>query len=454
MHSKRTILIVASVAAFITPYVGSAINVALPSIGREFSADVVELSWVALSFLLASAVSLVPIGRLADIYGRRPIFLSGMALFSLASLLAGFSTSLGFLIAMRIFQGIGGSMMFGTGMAIVLSVYPPAERGTALGFNVAAVYLGLSIGPILGGFLIQAFGWRSLFFSNLPLGLLVLILAFWILPKDATGTRREPLDLQGAALFSTSLILGLYGLSHSPSVPGIVCTLCGIVFCLLFVRQEFSTAHPMMDMRLFRRNIVFLYSNLAALINYSATAAVGFLLSMYLQYAKGLSPRQAGMVMISQPIAMALVSPFAGKISDTIEPRIVASLGMALTAVSLAFFASFTIDASISSVVICSAILGLGFALFSSPNTNAVMSAVPKQHYGMASGIIGTMRLVGQMVSMAIAAIVINLNIGRMQIGPQNLPGFVTSMQQVFLICCAMCVAGIFASLARGKLRK
>jgi EmrB/QacA subfamily drug resistance transporter len=317
---------------------GSSVNIALPSIGKEFAMDAVLLSWVATSFLLAAAMFLVPSGRIADIHGRKRIFTYGILIYTVSSLLSAISTSAIILISYRVLQGIGGAMIFGTAVAILTSVFPPGERGKALGINVAAVYLGLSLGPFLGGFLTQHFGWRSIFLANVPLGLIIIVIIFWKLKGEWAEAKGEKFDFTGSIIYSLTLVAIMYGFSLLPAMSSAWLILIGVLGISAFVVWELRVESPVLNINLFRNNTVFAFSNLAALINYSATFAVTFLLSLYLQYINGLSPQNAGLILISQPVVMAIFSPFAGRLSDRIEPRIVASIGMALASVGLFLF--------------------------------------------------------------------------------------------------------------------
>jgi MFS family permease len=344
-------------------------------------------------------------------------------------------------------------MIFGTGTAILMSVFPPQERGRALGINVAAVYLGLSLGPSLGGFLTQQWGWRSLFLVNVPLGTFILALVLWKLKGEWVEARGEPFDLVGSLIYGLALMSLMLGFSRLPETVGVVLVLAGITGIGLFGFWEIRTASPVLDVRLFRGNRTFTFSSLAALISYSATFGVGFLLSLYLQYIKGMSPREAGLVLIAQPVMQALFSPLAGRLSDRVEPRVVASTGMGLTVIGLYTLIRLGETSSLGSIVVSLVLLGLGFALFSSPNTNAIMSSVERRFYGVASGMVGTMRLVGQMSSMGIVMLVFALIIGQVEITPEQYPLFLKSMRTDFIILTVLSLAGVFASLARGRLR-
>ena len=431
----------------------SSVNIALPAIGKEFKSDAVLLSWVATSYLLAAAVSLVPFGKLADIYGRKKVFLSGQIIVTVTSLLAAFSVSAPMLIVFRIFQGVGGAMIFATSIAILTSVYPPQERGRVLGIAVAAVYIGLSCGPFFGGWLTQHFSWRSIFLINIPLGLSIIWLVLWKLKGEWTGAQGDKFDLIGSVIYGAAIVAIMYGITIIPALASIWIILAGILALAGFVKWETRVRYPVFEVSLFMENRTFSYSCLAALINYSATFAVGFLLSLYLQYIKGLSPQGAGLVLISQPMVMAVFSPLAGKLSDRIEPRVIASLGMALTTLGLILLALITNHTTLLYIVISLMVLGFGFALFSSPNMNAIMSSVAKKYYGIASGSVGTMRVLGQMLSMGIATLVFALFHGRSQITPDLYPLLIRSVKTAFIISACLCVVGTFFSLYRGDLR-
>jgi len=451
--NKTSALLITAAGSFLMPFMGSSVNVALPSIGREFSMDAILLSWVSTGYLLAAAMFLVPFGRIADIHGRKKIFSSGILVFTLCSLFLGLSTSAHTVLVLRVLQGIGGAMTFGTGVAILTSIFAAGERGKALGFNVTAVYMGLSLGPFLGGFLTEHWGWRSIFLVMVPLGVAVLGLIHWKLEGEWAEARGERFDYMGSSLYGLSLVAVMVGFSRLPQWLGEELILGGLVGLGAFVRWEMKIPSPVLNISLFRHNRVFALSNLAALIHYSATFGVGFLLSLYLQYIKGLSPSHAGSILLCQPVVQALFSPFAGRLSDRIEPRVVSSLGMGFSVMGLFLLVFLGGRTDVVYIVGCLALLGFGFGLFSSPNTNAVMSAVDKKFYGVSSGTVATMRLVGQMLSMGLATLLFALYIGRVQITPEFFPAFLKTMRIAFGIFAILCTAGIFASLARGRVR-
>jgi MFS family permease len=306
---------------------------------------------------------------------------------------------------------------------------------------------------VAGGLLTQHFGWRSIFMLIVPMCLVVWGLVFGKLKGEWADAQGEKFDLPGSFIYCLSLVTLIFGFSRLPAMVGIYCVGVAFIGFLLFVKLEMRAAFPVLDLRLFKENRIFAFSSLAALINYSATFAVGFLLSLYLQYVQGMSPQKAGLVLIAQPIFMAAFSPLAGKLSDRFEAHMVASLGMALTVVGMLLLLLLHSGTPIPFIVVSLIFIGFGFALFSSPNTNAVMSSVTKEFYGVASATLGTMRLTGQMLSMAITMLVMALYIGKAKITPASQNQFLLAMHTTFLIFSMLCTAGVFASLARGKSR-
>ena len=448
---KRYALLASISASFITPFMGSAINLAIPSIGRSLNGSAVMLSWVVSSFLLATAALLLPLGRLADIYGRKRMFLLGILIFSLFSLLCGFAWSILSLIILRVFQAVGGSLIFGTSIAILTSVYPPQERGRVLGINVASVYIGLSVGPVLGGILNHQLGWPSIFFFSAFLGLVTFVFAVVKLKGEWADARGESFDAPGAAAYLSGIAATLFGFSMIASGFAKYVFGAGLVLLAIFVWRQAKIRHPLLDIRLFSRNLTFAFSNLAALINYSATFALGFLLSVYLQIIRGFDSQVSGLILLSQPVLMASLSPLAGRLSDRIDPRLVSSWGMGLTSLGLLAFVFIGAAMAIWEIVLLLVVIGVGFALFSSPNTNAIMGSVEKRFYGVASSTLATMRMLGQATSMAVATLVIHVYLGDVKLDLASHQALEKSLSISFAIFALTCFAGVFASLARGR---
>jgi Major Facilitator Superfamily. len=334
-------------------------------------------------------------------------------------------------------------------MAILTSVFKPGERGRAMGINLTATYLGLSCAPPIGGLLTQYLGWRSIFAFLVPFGVISLILIQRRIKVEWAEAVGERFDWRGSLIYGIALASFMWGFSRLPSSLGWICIMIGVLMAFVFLNFENRISNPVFDVRLILRNRVFAFSGIAALINYSATSAIGFFISLYLQYLKGLDARITGLVMISQPIAMMLLSPVAGKLSDKRNPGFIASIGMGITASGLILLCFITEATPNYIIVLLLLLMGIGFGLFSSPNSNAIMSSVEKRHLGVASGVVGTMRMVGQMMSMGIAMMLISLYIGKQTINPSTYPGLISAMRTGFVIFSILSVLGVFASLAR-----
>lgn len=450
---NKLILITTSLGAFVGPFMSSAANIALPTIGTEFSMNSIWLNWVTLAFTLATAIFILPFGRLADIFGRKKLFVIGMAVFAIASIVCGASVSPVMLISARAVQGLSYAAVSVTVVSILTSVFPAGARGKALGLNVAMTYIGLSVGPFLGGVLTKYLGWRSMFFIIAAVSIFV-VLSLISLKQEWMEAEGEKFDFAGSVIYGVALLGIIAGFSVIHSISGPVLLIIGLVAIVAFGLFENKVKQPILTMSLFKNNRVLTFSSIAALINYSATYALSFLLSMYLQYIKGYDPSMAGLILIAQPVMMAIFSPIAGFVSDRIEPQKVSSIGMALTTIGLAFFMFLDKDTSLHYIITALLILGFGFALFSSPNTNAVMSSVEKRYYGVTSGILGAARTVGQALSMGIASMVLAMHIGDEQINAGNALELIAAVKTTFIILTILCFIGIFASLARGKMHK
>ncbi len=401
---KRSILFITAFASFCTPFMGAAINLALPAIGKDLDANAIQLNWVVSIYLLTTAVFMLPFGRLGDIMGRKKVFMYGLVMFTLTTSAITFSKSIGYFLFFRSLQGLSSAMIFGNSMAIITSVFPPGERGKAMGINITAVYAGLSSGPFLGGLLTEYFGWRSIFIVLIPIGATAAFLTFHKIRVEWAEANSEK-------------------------------------------RIKF----PLLYINLLRSNRVFSYSNLAAMIHYSATSAIGFFLSLYLQYLKGLDARTAGFILMTQPVMMTIFSIPAGKLSDRINPGYIASLGIGMTAIGIFALTFIQQSTSLFYIISILAFNGFGYALFSTPNSNAIMSSVEKRHLGVASGMLGTMRMVGQTMSLGIAMLLIALFIGKEKISPDTYPALLKTIRTGLLIFAIICIPAVFASLARNK---
>lgn len=450
---NRNLIIITTLSSFMTSFMGSSINVALPVIGAEFKTGTILLSWLATAYIMTTAVLLVPIGKMTDILGRTKFFRMGIIIFTIGSLLCGISQGAAILLLFRIIQGVGASFIFSTATSILVSAFPPQNRGQVLGINITSVYTGLLLGPTLGGIISEKLGWRYLFFFNILIGVLVIVISFFKLNKDWIESPDEKFDFSGAALFMITLVLLMLGFTFIPSVTGFLMVLIGIFMFFIFLLVERKVVYPLVNIFMFKENRTFAFSNLAALINYSATFAIGFLMSLYLQNIKNFSPGKAGFILGFQPLFMAIFSPFAGRLSDKIEPQKISSIGMTLITIILIVLGFINQNFNIYLIITSLSILGVGFALFSSPNTNAVMSSVEKKYYGVASSMLSSFRLFGQTFSMGFVIVIFSLFLGtKNNIAGENIGNFLLSLKIAFWTFAFLCFLGIFASLARGSI--
>jgi len=445
---KHYVLIIAALSSFLTPFMGASVNVALPAIAAQFKVDAIVQNWIPASYLLAAAIFAVPFGRISEIYGMKKIFTYGMLIFTVFSVLSAMAPDANSLIIFRVFQGIGSAMMFVTGLALLTRVYPPQDRGKAIGINIAVVYIGLSLGPVLGGLFTNYFGWPSIFWFTVPIGILTLLIVLLKLKDEWADAKGEKFDFVGSAFYSVALFLLMYGFSLLPNTSGIWMLIIGVLLLIGFVKWELGNSSPVFNMKLFK-NYTFAFSSLAALINYSSTFAVSLLLSYYLQYIKAFDAQTTGLILVAQPVIMAIVAPMAGRLSDRKDPQLLAAIGMAITTLGLFILSFLNQDTRLELIILALVILGLGFGFFSSPNTNAIMGSVERKYYGIASATVSSMRLIGQTFSVGIVTLVFAFVMGPVVISPESYALLLKSIPICFTIFTIMCFIGIFAAKAK-----
>nr|WP_320114258.1 MFS transporter [uncultured Desulfuromonas sp.] len=443
-------LFVVCVAHFLMPFMMSAVGVALPVIGRDFGASAMQLGLVETSYVASASIFLLAMGRLGDILGRRKIFQVGLGLFTLAGGLISQAWAVHVVIALRFFQGMGGAMVMATTMAIVVAVFPDKERGKALGIAVASVYAGISCGPFIGGTLVSVLGWRSIFYLCIPLGLTALLITTLLLREEWIGAAGEPFDWQGWLIYALSIAAVVVGATHLAE--GVLYQvllgggLCGLIVFLWFeTRRRF----PLLNMDLLLHNRVFALSNLAAMFNYAGTFSITFFFSLFLQVVLGFAPHQAGGILIIQPLVQTLFSPVCGRLSDRYPAEKVATAGMALCAVGIGLAATLTATSPLSFIVGILVVLGLGFALFSSPNTRVIMTSVAERDLGVASGFSACMRTLGMMTSMTIVTVIFSWRMAGQPITPQTQSLFISSMHLALMIFSGLCAVAVFSSFGR-----
>ncbi|WP_294083284.1 MFS transporter [Proteiniphilum sp. UBA5384] len=450
-----SILLVVAVTSFLGTFLVSSVNIALPTIEKDLVLNAIELSWVITAFILATALFMLPSGSWGDRSNNRRLFKLGLILFTLASGICYVAPDGHWLVAARFLQGIGSAFTGTTGQAILVSSFPAEKRGQVLGISVASVYGGLALGPLVGGIITLHIGWRALFLIATIFGLVTIIISHIFLKSNEQAHQSDTRgDKTGTILFMIGLAALVYGSSLIPSVAGWSLISGGAILLLLFWKYESSIKYPMLDTRLFSHNRLFTYSSLSALINYTATFAIVFFLSLYLQKVQGLSPRDAGAVIVAQPAMMALFSPIVGKLSDKIQPRYFATTGMAMCSTGLAMLAFLDADTPVWIIVTILLWVGIGFALFSSPNMNTIMSSVERRQYGQASGLASSMRVFGQIISMSIVTLIFSLLFGSMSIEEVPNSIFLQAMRWGFLIFALIGLPGIYFSYNRGNLTR
>jgi len=440
------ILMVLCMASFLVPFMGSSITLALPEISKTFSFKAVTLTWISTSYLITSAIFQVPFARLADLIGRKKVFEWGIFIYFLSTFFSGFAPTGLIMIGLRIIAGLGSAMIFGTNMAILTSCFSPEKRGKALGINSAVVYLSLAAGPFLGGLMTHYWGWQSIFFICGAIGLVVVVLSRIFLRVEWIESKGEKFDYIGSIIYALGIFSLIFGFTELPKIDGFIWIFTGIVSFSVFVFYEKNHTAPVFNIRLFSGNRIFVFSSLAALINYASTAAVTFMLSLYLQYLKGFDARHAGFVLISQACLQSFFSLVSGKLSKKIAPSNLATLGMVFSFAGLLGLCFIHAQTPLYFLIILLLILGIGFGIFASPNTNVIMGSVDKKFYGQASATTGTVRLTGQALSMGIAGMAIALQVGNHPIESSIYPQFLQSMHITFMVFAALSLVGIYAS--------
>jgi EmrB/QacA subfamily drug resistance transporter len=418
---------------------------------HELAMNAVQMGWVPMGFSLTGAILILPFGRLSDIYGRKKIFIIGILINTVAVAITPFSTSAYMLITFQLIQGVGFAMLVGTSTALLTSAYPPHQRGRALGILVAAVYLGLALGPSLGGLLTYNFGWRSIFLPTILLQIAAIVLVLTKVKSEWADAKGEKYDIIGSILIPIMLFCLLYGFSLLPSSSGICIIVIGLISVVIFVRWELRLESPIFNISHITKNRLFSFSSLTHFLFYTATFATTIIMSLYLQYIKGFNAQEAGLILLITPIIMAAFSPLAGRTSDRVQPRVNVSAAIIVVLIGILLLFAATFNEGMISIIIALALLGLGFAFFVSPNTNAIMSSVDKKYYGIAAATQATTRQVGVTFSISIIMLLFSLFLGKAQITPEYYPVFVQSIQIAFIVFVGLGVLSIVFSIARGR---
>jgi EmrB/QacA subfamily drug resistance transporter len=414
---RREILIALGIGTFMSALDSSVVNTILPLLARELRATVAGIEWVTTVYLLVVSALLLIVGRAGDLYGHKVVYLGGFTLFIAGSAACGAAPSLEMLVLMRGIQAVGAAMLYANAPAILTKSFPTEQRGRALGAQATFTYLGLTVGPSLGGWLASAFGWRAVFYVNVPVGIIAAALAARVVVRDRPETRPEPFDFAGASLFTGGLVTLLIALNRghergwmSPLIVGLF--VAALVMLASFLIVERRSRAPMLDLSLFRSR-VFSASTASALLNYMCVYAVVLVVPFLMIKGRGLDTKNTGLLLTAQPIVMAVIAPIAGALSDRIGSRALSTTGMFVLALGLAFAGTLAPRASIAMIAFSLAVIGLGVGLFTTPNNSALMGAAPRHRQGIASGVLASARNVGMVLGVGLAGAVFTTILAR-----------------------------------------
>ena len=452
MEKKNLILLICTILSFFTVFAVNAVMVVIPTIAAEFHMSNIIQNWVTIIFLLVVAVLSVPAGQISGKYGLKKVTILSVVLFIIISIVNVLVTSSEQFLLSRLVLGISLSFINVTSMAMIVSAFPPEERGKALGINITGVYICLSMSPVLGGILNYQLGWRAVVLFGVPFLLVILALLLYKIDEEWITFEKVPIDFKGSLIYGIGIVLFMYGFTILNEPTGIILTVLGIMLLVIFVLVELRQIHPVFDVRFFK-NRQFLSANFASLCAYLATFAVTTILNYHLQYIKGFDSQTAGIILLVAPLCQVVLAPIAGKLSDRYVPQILAAIGMGLGTVSLCLFSILGEGTSLEFLVVSMIIYGVAFGLFSPPNTNVIMGSVPPKDTSVASAAVATMRTVGQAMSIGILTLVFAFVMGDVPIIQKYYPLLISSCQITCLICVVLCIASVFASLVGIKSR-
>jgi EmrB/QacA subfamily drug resistance transporter len=458
---RLPIFMVVTVGVFMSTLDSSMVNIALPSIMAAFRSSLYRTEWVVMIYLLTITVSLLFWGHLGDRFGRRGIYATGMLIFGAGSFLCGVSPYVSLLIFCRFLQAVGASMMMASGPALIREFFPTARLGRNLGLIGIAVSLGLMTGPSLGGFLIEYWSWRAIFFITAPIGLVFSLLALHILPGSAGPVDREQFDTLGSLAWAAAVTIALFALANPPSAWEnplfILMAGTGVIIFVLFIRHEYRAANPLFPLHLFTKKF-FSVAVICALLSFSVLFTVTILTPFYLDRILGLSPSRIGMIMMAIPVSVLVVAPAAGWLSDHVGARYLTTVGLTVCTVSLFLLSRLTAHTAPSEVAWRLVLLGSGQAMFLSPNSASVLANVENRYAGVSAGLLATARNFGMLIGVAQAGMVFSLFYRKHTNGldlkdftSAHSQSFMSAQAATFLVAAAIGLAGIALSWLRGK---
>ncbi len=442
-----------SISNFVVSVTMSAVNVAVPTIARELNANAILVSWMPTAFLLSNAIFLLPAGRMADIHGRKKIFLIGMTMFSVACVMANLAPNIELLLATRLLQGVGGALAFATGLAILMTIFTSENRGTALGIASAMLYIGLTLGPLTGGWFTEHYGWRSVFLFPVVLGFISITLTILRLKGEWKNPDAQKVDWYGTLIFAIWSSALFIGISLVPDPISFALLLVGVAGAVYFYFQQTHSPHPLIRFSAILQNRVFSRSLMGNVCIYCSNYPFVFLFSLYLQYIQGMSPANAGKIMLLQSLMMAIVAPISGRLSDTFEPRIIATIGCLIMACAFGLLQTIGPTTSLSLISTGLITLGIGFGLFTTPNNNAALSSMDKGRLGIGSALLNLARVSGNMLGTGTVLLLVSLFIGHNKIESDKFPALLTVVHLALGMSCFLSICGSWFSYSRGQIR-
>ncbi|WP_455645479.1 MFS transporter [Methanosphaera sp.] len=449
--NNRNVILIGIIASFIVSFITNGISVALPTIATNFQLSNITQNWIITIYLLTISMVSIPFGKICGKIGLKKSMIYGIILFILGSILAGLSFNVYFMMISMVIMGIGSSIQFINILALTTKQIPSHKRGKALGYGVTGGYLGLTLAPTIAGILIQNLSWRSVFFITIPFLLIVYYLLISI-DKEYHMQKERPIDIKGSVLYLIGIVLLLYGFTILNEVKGFLFVIGGIIFLLIFAKFELKISNPIYDMRLFK-NHTYTASSIASWISYFATFVVTYVLNYHFQYLQGLTPQTTGIILIVRPLFVALVSPYAGKLSDKYNPHILTSIGMVIVSAALLILCFLDQSTPLYMIILSIALQGIGFGLFTTPNNSMVLGSIDSEEIGTASASITTLRTIGQAFSVALFSLVFAIIMGNVAFTPSNYPLLVESSQITMMISTILCVIAIFLSLIGMKFK-
>lgn len=447
---QKTALFVAMVTSFMAPFMSAALNLSVTDISTQFNAPVGISTWVVNAYTLSTAAFSACMGSLADLRGRRKMILVGCIAFAATSALCALSPSIYLLVAFRFLTGISAAVVLAANVPLMLLYFTPQVKGRTLGISVSAVFVGLALGPTLGGVLNDTLGWRAIFVLGIVLSMLAF--AFCLRLKDDSKEASASFDHRGNTLYVIAIMLLMLGLTELTTQQWGPLVLCaGVLVLVVFVLFEWRCERPMLHVRLFANSRAYGFSNLATMLNFAAVFAVSYTMAIYLQNVKGLDAAVAGLILIAQPLAQVVLAPVSGRLSDRFAPAAIATVGVALCTCSLGMLLTLNADTPLWFIVTALVVLGIGLGAFSAPNNNAILSCVDRSHYSEANATVSTMRGIGQTASLAFASLMLSSSLGSTIFSESDPQVLTAAIAQIMFVCFVLSVLTIAASLVRNK---